>query len=134
MRGKRLLALLAASSFFGCGTKSGTEPAVSVAELKSQHDSGVEMYVVDVRTQAEFNEGHLEFTDDLIPYDQVDEHLAQLPDDKDALIYCFCRSGRRSGITANVLRSNGFNNVFNVEGGIIAWKEAGYPVVTDSSP
>ena len=133
MKARQCLALIAASSFFGCGTRIGSAPAVTVTELKSQNDSGVEIFVVDVRTQKEFDAGHLEFTDDLIPYDEIENNLNRLPENKEALIYCFCRSGRRSGITTNYLRSNGFINVFNVEGGIIAWNEAGYPVVSDSS-
>ena len=40
--------------------------------------------------------------------------------------YIYCRSGNRSGKTVVILREKGFKNVFNLEGGIIAWKEENY--------
>lgn len=108
----------------------GETPAISVTDLKKRVNKDEEFFLVDVRTVPEFRAGHLEFTDALIDYRVLPDSLRLLPEDKEATIYCFCRSGRRSGITTRFLREQGYTNVFNVKGGIVAWVNAGYPVET----
>ncbi len=86
--------------------------------------------VLDVRTVAEFNEGHI---DRAILIDQgqsnfVEKAKATLPIDKKIALYC--RSGRRSANAAGRLADIGYKCV-NLKGGIIAWKDAGKPVVTE---
>ena len=86
--------------------------------------------VLDVRTVAEFNEGHI---DRAILIDQgqsnfVEKAKATLPIDKKIALYC--RSGRRSANAAGRLADIGYKCV-NLKGGIIAWKNAGKPVVTE---
>lgn len=83
--------------------------------------------VLDVRTVAEYKEGHLEGAV-LIDQGQsnfVKEAKAALPANKRVAIYC--RSGRRSALAAQKLADAGFQCV-NLKGGITAWKEAGKPV------
>ncbi len=117
---------------FGC-SESDTSSSISVTQLKEISESGREIYVIDVRTEPEFIEGHLSFTDDLISHDKIEENLDRLPKDKETEIYLFCRSGRRSGIITRYLVSIGYTNVSNVVGGIIAWKNAGYEIETGNS-
>lgn len=105
-------------------------PTISVKELKAKADSGEEFLLLDVRTMPEFIAGRLSFADGLIPYDSMQFYLDSLPEDKATPIYCFCRSGRRSGISTNFLRSAGYTNVHNVTGGIIAWQNAGFEIVS----
>ena len=86
--------------------------------------------VLDVRTVAEFTEGHI---DRAILIDQgqsdfVEKAKATLPIDKKIAVYC--RSGRRSTNAARKLAGIGYKCV-NLKGGIIAWKDAGKPVVTE---
>ena len=86
--------------------------------------------VLDVRTVAEFNEGHI---DRAILIDQgqsnfVEKAKATLPIDKKIALYC--RSGRQSANAAGRLADIGYKCV-NLKGGIIAWKDAGKPVVTE---
>ena len=86
--------------------------------------------VLDVRTVAEFNEGHI---DRAILIDQgqsnfVEKAKATLPIDKKIALYC--RSGRRSANAAGRLADIGYKCV-NLKGGIIAWKDAGKPIVTE---
>ncbi|MFQ5499497.1 MAG: rhodanese-like domain-containing protein [Candidatus Zixiibacteriota bacterium] len=107
---------------------TGPLPEISVQQLYAKHQNGVSFYLLDVRSEGEFESGHLSFTDALIPYDQLDSRLGEIPQDKAALIYCLCRSGRRSKIATEYLRSVGLSNVFNVKGGIVAWSAAGYPI------
>jgi len=86
--------------------------------------------VLDVRTVAEFTEGHIEgaILIDQGQSDFVERAKATLPIEKKIAIYC--RSGRRSANAAGKLADIGYKCV-NLKGGIIAWKDAGKPVVTE---
>ena len=86
--------------------------------------------VLDVRTAAEFTEGHIKgaILIDQGQSDFVEKAKSSLPIEKKIAIYC--RSGRRSANAAGKLAEVGYKCV-NLKGGIIAWKEAGKPVSKD---
>ena len=86
--------------------------------------------VLDVRTVAEFTEGHIKgaILIDQGQSDFVEKAKSSLPIEKKIAIYC--RSGRRSTNAAGKLAEVGYKCV-NLKGGIIAWKEAGMPVTKD---
>ncbi len=109
---------------------SANSDEVTVQFLKAEFDAGKEFYLLDVRTSPEYNNAHLSFTDNLIPYDSMHLYLDKIPQDKETTMYIFCRSSRRSGIATTYLRSLGYKNAFNVTGGIIAWVDAGYAVTS----
>lgn len=73
-------------------------------------------------------EGEIEGTDLFIPYDEIADRASDLPADKDAKIVLYCRSGNMSAIAAKTLVRMGYTNVLNVEGGMIAWEDAGHEV------
>ena len=73
-------------------------------------------------------EGNIPNTDLSIPYDQIDQHLDELPADKDAKIVLYCRSDRMSNIAAKTLVGLGYTNVWNLEGGFLDWENAGLPI------
>jgi rhodanese-related sulfurtransferase len=73
-------------------------------------------------------EGNIPQTDTSIPYNKIDQGLGQLPEDKDARIVVYCRSGSMSAVAAAELVSLGFTNVFNLERGFHGWAEAGFPL------
>jgi rhodanese-related sulfurtransferase len=75
-------------------------------------------------------EGDLPQTDLSIPYNQIDQHLDQLPD-KDAPIVLYCRSDRMSHIAAETLVKNGYTNVYNLDGGFVSWQAAGFPMAEE---
>ena len=71
-------------------------------------------------------EGEIEQTDAFIPYDEITQRLDELPADRNAKIVLYCRSGRMSAIAAEALLTAGYTNVWNLDGGMIAWEEAGF--------
>ena len=75
-------------------------------------------------------EGNIADTDLSIPYDQITEpaNLAQLPVDKNAKIVLYCRSGRMSAIAAEELAKLGYANLWNLKGGMLEWKQAGFEI------
>jgi rhodanese-related sulfurtransferase len=73
-------------------------------------------------------EGEIAGTDLAFPFDQVDANLARLPTDKSARVILYCRSGSMSSIAARALVKLGFTDVWNLDGGMIAWQEAGHPL------
>jgi rhodanese-related sulfurtransferase len=74
-------------------------------------------------------EGEIAHTDAFIPYDQLAAHSDQLPADKDAKIVLYCRSGRMSEIAGAELVEQGYTNVYELDGGMIAWENAGLPLI-----
>lgn len=86
-----------------------------------------DLIVLDVRTPEEFAEGHLEgaIMIDFYAADFADQ-LAQLDSDVPYLLYC--RSGNRSSQTAALMSDLGFADVAEVDGGVLAWTEAGLPL------
>lgn len=72
-------------------------------------------------------EGEIPNTDLFIPYNQIGEDLDKLPD-KDSRIVLYCRSGRMSTIAAEELARLGFTHVFELDGGMVAWELAGFPL------
>lgn len=74
--------------------------------------------LIDVRTPAEVAEGMAPGAIN-IPLQEIQQRLAEFPKDKDLLIYC--RSGKRSMAASNFLIENGYENVFNVVGGFLAF-------------
>jgi rhodanese-related sulfurtransferase len=74
-------------------------------------------------------EGEIEQTDAFIPYDETTQRLAEYPADKDAKIVLYCRSGRMSTIAAQELVKAGYTNVWELDGGMVAWESAGYTLL-----
>ncbi len=74
--------------------------------------------LIDVRTPAEVAEGMAPGAIN-IPLQEIEQRLSEFPKDKDLLIYC--RSGKRSMAASNFLIENGYDKVFNVVGGFLAF-------------
>ena len=77
-------------------------------------------------------EGEIPQTDLFVPYNQIEENLLQFPQDEGAKIILYCRSGSMSTIAAKTLVELGFNNVWNLDGGMIEWDKHGYEFVHKS--
>lgn len=125
-----LLAVLTLASASAQDTKP-TAPAavtknVDVAKFE-QLLSGTNVVILDVRTPAEYAEGHLT-NSVLLDYRSPDfaAQVAKLDKSKQYLVHC--AGGGRSARACSKLESLGFTNLVNLEGGLGAWKEAGKPV------
>lgn len=91
---------------------------LSVKELKEWMDNGEDFQLVDVREKYEYDICNL--GGELIPMGEITSRLDQVSKDKKVVVHC--RSGGRSGTIVNVLESQyGYNNLYNLKGGILAW-------------
>lgn len=94
-----------------CGN---TYRTIASNEAMSLIDNGA--IIIDVRTAEEYNEGHIANAIN-IPVDNISE-ITYSKDDK---IIVYCASGVRSAIAAKTLVDAGYNNVYNLDGGLINW-------------
>lgn len=101
-----------------------TLPAeISVDEAYQLYQEGT--FFLDVRTQEEWDDFHAP-NSTLIPLDQLENRLNELP--KDEPIVVVCRSGNRSQVGRDILLSNGFEQTTSMAGGLNEWRSAGYPI------
>ena len=111
------------------------EPAVSVvsqeALLARQQKGDPALFVLDVRTPEEFAAGHVPGAVN-IPHEQVAARAADVPKDKDVVIYC--RSGRRSALAAEALAAKGYTRLGHLDGDMMAWEAKGLPVERPAGP
>ncbi len=128
---RKLLALLAISFLFllsgGClGTRSEASASVvpytdiMVQDLKEMIDNKEDVLILDVRTEAEFAQGHLIGAIN-IPHFQIEERYKELNVGEDKKIAVVCAAGVRSRVAAESLSKLGFTNVYNVLGGLDQW-------------
>ena len=88
-------------------------------EAKDIIDSDKNIIILDVRTEAEYNQGHIENAV-LLPDTEINDNAEAILSDKDLKILVYCRSGRRSAVTAKELIKMGYTDVYDF-GGIIDW-------------
>ncbi|MGD1105553.1 MAG: molybdopterin-synthase adenylyltransferase MoeB [Terracidiphilus sp.] len=94
-------------------------PQISVQELKQRLDAGEDLMILDVREPYEYQIANIGGT--LIPQNQVPQRLAEI--DRNREIVVQCRSGGRSQRIAEFLAGQGYPNVKNLAGGILAWAD-----------
>ncbi len=127
-----LIVMVTASGAYACGVGEqvdGYENATvkhAYEHWQAGDKSPVPFLFIDVRTPAEYAEGHVQGAK-LIPVQELEQRLAEVP--KEKRVYLYCRSGKRSAAAAKILVKSGFTNIENIEGGIEAWRSAGYPVI-----
>ena len=96
---------------------------VTVEQAKSLIESKPSLIILDVRTQEEYDSGHIERVI-LIPIDELENRLDELSKNDELLVYC--RTGRRSSNAMNILQADGFTKIFHMNDGITGWIQAGY--------
>ena len=85
--------------------------------------------LVDVRTPAEFRGQRIDGSEN-IPLDVVEQHASELGS-RGGPVVIVCRSGARAGLAGERLRAAGVTNVQVLDGGVLAWDDAGHPTVGD---
>ena len=123
---------LAAFLLVSCSIGQGsTKTDLSPTEFSKQLKETENPTILDVRTPGEFGEGHIQ---NALNFDwngsSFDAQVSKL--DKNTTVFVYCLSGGRSGSAASQLRSNGFKNVLELDGGMMAWRSAGLSETTDS--
>ncbi|MGB9671338.1 MAG: rhodanese-like domain-containing protein [Halothiobacillaceae bacterium] len=105
-------------------TRKYAEISPTEASRMMSHE---EPLLLDVREINEYREGYLRDAKH-IPLGQLGSKIDQLASWKDRPVIIYCRTGNRSGMACNLLAKQGFTKLYNLAGGIMAWKHDGLPV------
>jgi len=101
----------------------------SVTQLKTKIDQSSEpLVLLDVRTIEEFESGRIKNSIN-IPHEILLSNIDLVSEYNDQQLVVYCRSGKRASLVIEALEKNGFTNVVDIEGDILAWSEANYPLV-----
>lgn len=93
----------------------------TVDDLHEKLKAG-ELFVLDVREKEEYAQGHIPGALNIY-VGELEKRVAEVPSDRS--VVCACSTGKRSGLAASILAREGFKRVFNLVGGMTAWKERG---------
>jgi rhodanese-related sulfurtransferase len=117
------IAILFLIFIFSCELLSSPETnIISESDFIELHDS--EYTLIDVRTQDEFDSGHINNAINLDFYsDTFKNDILSLPKNKTIVLYC--RTNNRSGKTATILKENGYKDILVIKGGITEWVKNG---------
>jgi len=99
----------------------------TIAEVKAKLDRGERFHFIDVREDNEFATDHAKGAVHL-GRGILERDVETVIPDKHAEIVLYCGGGFRSALAADNLRKMGYTNVSSMDGGIRAWREAGYPI------
>lgn len=121
---KLILLFLAVLLLTACGQDKENDQGaayvnITAEEAKQIMDSEEGYIILDVRTQEEYDEGHIPGATQ-ISHEEIAEKAEEVLTDKDQLILVYCRSGRRSKLAAEALVALGYTNIKEF-GGIIDW-------------
>ena len=98
---------------------------INSSDLKNRLESGEDIEVLDIRSEAEVAQGILPSAQHL-PMHLIPLKIQDIPRNKDVVLYC--RSGARSYHACAYLAQQGVDNVLNLRGGIIDWARSGYEI------
>lgn len=104
------------------GSKGSVDP-LAATDLINREDA----LVVDVRPAADFSKGHV-INAINIPFNGFKNQIGTLQKHKERPIVVNCRSGSQSSLACRELRKEGFTQVYNLRGGLMAWEHAGLPL------
>ena len=117
------LALILLMSFDALSAELWSVAQLQEAISKSDHKP----VLLDVRTQSEYNDGHIQNAIN-IPHDQILKEPQLVSAYKDSQVVVFCRSGVRAGKVIEMLEDLGFKEIIDIDGDMLAWNEAGHSV------
>jgi rhodanese-related sulfurtransferase len=99
----------------------------TVADVKAKMDRGERFHLLDVREESEFAKDRAKGARH-VGRGVLERDIEGLVPDQAADIVLYCGGGYRSALAADSLRQMGYKNVTSMDGGIRAWREAGYPL------
>lgn len=99
----------------------------TAAEVKARLDRGEQFHFIDIREDHEFSAGHARGARHL-GKGIIERDIETAVPDKEDPIVLYCGGGFRSALAADALQHMGYGNVVSMDGGIRAWREAGYPM------
>ncbi|HEO66306.1 MAG TPA: rhodanese-like domain-containing protein [Spirochaetes bacterium] len=106
---------------------------ITVQELQKKRQANPDLFILDVRTPGEYyKDGHIKGSK-LIPINELTKRLGEIKDKKDKEIYVICHSGSRSVSSSIALDQLGFTKIYNVLGGMSAWKRNRFPIAKGKS-
>lgn len=114
-------------------TQTADSLKLSAVAFNDKLENAKDPILLDVRTPDEFSEAHIKNAKN-VDWNGSDFKIAAAQLDKSKPVFVYCLSGGRSASSAEFLRANGFNEVYELEGGIMKWKAADLPLVVDPSP
>ena len=123
--------IAAASASFVALADGEVAPLSQDAFLALPRSGDKAPFVLDVRAPEEYVTGHVPGAVN-IPHDQIAARLAEVPKDKDVVLYC--RSGRRAAMAGEVLSGNGYTRLQHLEGDIVGWQEKQRPIEVPRDP
>ncbi|MCL1911787.1 MAG: FAD-dependent oxidoreductase [Leptospirales bacterium] len=100
---------------------NGLMKTITSLDLKERLDSGEALFILDVRTSAEFENARIDNSAVNIPLAEIRERLAEFPENQKSEIICYCQIGLRAYEAARVLMQKGRRNIKVLEGGLAAW-------------
>jgi rhodanese-related sulfurtransferase len=121
-----VVVVVAAYFFYQTQQRSYAYGNVTVEEARKLITQNPTLKIVDVRLDTEFNESHIPGAINVCVCDP-DNLLRDLSPNDEILVYC--RNGLRSSAALDFLNEHGYSKVYNMVGGIVAWKNAGYPTI-----
>ena len=126
---KKVIALIGSILLLAGCSSSSTAVDLGVNEFSAKvAEAGV--ITLDVRTPGEFMGGYIDGAKNIdFQSGNFENEIAAL--DKNATYAVYCRSGNRSGQAVKVMHDAGFHNVYNLNGGVIDWANAGLPLVNN---
>lgn len=124
-----LIAMVAIAGMFSCTAQNNSFVNVSVEQFNGLKETA-SITILDVRTPEETGQGIVKGAQIINFYEEgFIERASAL--DKNEPIYVYCHVGGRSSKACKDLAKAGFTKVYNIDGGIVAWKEAGYELVKE---
>ena len=117
-------------TYWGTSEPPSYFESILVHDAKLLTDSDPDLVLLDVRTQKEYEEDHLQMAIN-IPVQELSDRLDELEFDKRIIVYC--HSGVRSAQASQILVDNGHTDIYNMEGGILAWKNEKNPTINSQT-